>query len=48
MTENDVNPSIDIDPMEKRNEFIEHPSYMFIVNKSDSIVIYHLFHFIQV
>ena len=28
MTENDVNPHIDNDPMEKRNEFIDHPSYV--------------------
>ena len=28
MTENDVNPLINNDPMEKRNEFIDHPSYM--------------------
>ena len=28
MTENDVNPHIDNDPMEKRNEFIDHPSYI--------------------
>ena len=27
MTENDVNPPINNDPMEKRNEFIDHPSY---------------------
>ena len=27
MTENDVNPPINIDPMGKRNEFIDHPSY---------------------
>ena len=25
MTENDVNPPINNDPMEKRNEFIDHP-----------------------
>ena len=29
MTENDVNPHINNDPMEKRNEFIDHPSYVF-------------------
>ena len=28
MTENDVNPPINNDPMEKRNEFIGHPSDM--------------------
>ena len=30
MTENDVNPPINNDPMEKkkRNEFIDHPSYI--------------------
>ena len=28
MTENEVNPSINNDPMEKRNEFIDHPSYI--------------------
>ena len=28
MTENDVNPPINNDPMEKRNKFINHPSYM--------------------
>ena len=28
MTENDVNPPITNDPMEKRNEFIDHPSYL--------------------
>ena len=28
MTENDVNPPINNDPMEKRNEFIDHPSYL--------------------
>ena len=28
MTENDVNPPIHNDPMEKRNEFIDHPSYL--------------------
>ena len=28
MTENDVNPPINSDPMEKRNEFIDHPSYI--------------------
>ena len=28
MTENGVNPSINNDPMEKRNEFIDHPSYI--------------------
>ena len=28
MTENDVNPLINYDPMEKRNEFIDHTSYM--------------------
>ena len=27
MTENYVNPPINNDPMEKRNEFIDHPSY---------------------
>ena len=27
MTENDVNPYIDNGSMEKRNEFIDHPSY---------------------
>ena len=35
MTENGVNPSINNDPMEKRNEFIDHPSYahrMFCIN----------------
>ena len=30
MTENDVNPPINNDPMEKRNEFIDHPSYYFV------------------
>ena len=28
--ENDVNPPINNDPMEKRNEFIDHPSYLVI------------------
>ena len=28
MTENNVNPPINNDPMEKRNEFIDHPSYV--------------------
>ena len=28
MTENDVNPPINNDPVEKRNEFIDHPSYL--------------------
>ena len=28
MTENDVNPPINSDPMEKINEFIDHPSYI--------------------
>ena len=28
MTENDVNLPINNDPMEKRNEFIDHPSYL--------------------
>ena len=28
MTENDVNPPINNNPMEKRNEFIDHPSYV--------------------
>ena len=28
MTENDVNPLINNDPMDKRNEFIDHPSYL--------------------
>ena len=28
MTENDVNPPINNDPMEKINEFIDHPSYV--------------------
>ena len=28
MTEKDVNPPINNDPMEKRNEFIDHPSYV--------------------
>ena len=28
MIENDVNPPINNDPMEKRNEFIDHPSYV--------------------
>ena len=28
MTENDVNPPINHDPMEKRNKFIDHPSYL--------------------
>ena len=28
MTENDVNPLINDDPIEKRNEFIDHPSYV--------------------
>ena len=27
MTENDVNPPINNDPMEKRNKFIDHPLY---------------------
>ena len=27
MTENDVTPPIYNDPMEKRNKFIDHPSY---------------------
>ena len=27
LTENDVNPPINNDPMEKRNEFIDHPAY---------------------
>ena len=27
MTENDINPPINNDPMEKRNGFIDHPSY---------------------
>ena len=30
MTENDVNPPINNDPMEKRNEFIDPPSYMYM------------------
>ena len=30
MTENDVNPYINNDPMEKRNKFIDHPSYMIV------------------
>ena len=33
MTENGVTPSINNDPMEKRNEFIDHPSYIHIVSK---------------
>ena len=32
MTENDVNPPINNDPMEKRNEFIDHPSYIRHIN----------------
>ena len=28
MTENEVNPPINNDPMEKRNEFIDHPLYL--------------------
>ena len=28
MTENDANPPINYGPMEKRNEFIDHPSYI--------------------
>ena len=31
MTENDVNPPINYDPMEKRNKFIDHPSYVHFV-----------------
>ena len=27
MAENDVNPPLNNDPVEKRNEFIDHPSY---------------------
>ena len=30
MRENDVNPPINNDPMEKRKEFIDHPSYLSI------------------
>ena len=29
MTENDVNPPINNGPMEKRNKFVDHPSYIF-------------------
>ena len=31
MTEDDVNPPINNDAMEKRNEFIDHPSYMSLI-----------------
>ena len=34
MTENDVNPPINNDPMEKRNELFDHPSYVCIENPS--------------
>ena len=34
MTGNDVNPPINNDSMEKRNEFIDHPSYSYAQVKS--------------
>ena len=30
MTENDLTPPIDNAPMEKRNKFIDHPSYNYV------------------
>ena len=37
MTENDVNPPINNDPMEKRNEFIDHPSYKLTYESSAQV-----------
>ena len=31
MTENDVSPPINNDPMEKRNKFIDHLSYLYVL-----------------
>ena len=36
MIENDVNQPIKYDPMEKRNEFIDHPSYIDSIPSSKS------------
>ena len=37
MTENDVNPPINDDPMEKRNEFIDHPLYIGALFKTSAL-----------
>ena len=37
MIENDVNQPINNDPTEKRNEFIDHPLYMYKIMKKDCI-----------
>ena len=46
MTENNVNPPINNDPMEKRNEFIDHPSYVQVKRNPYMIIGWSLpFHF---
>ena len=50
MTENDVNPPIYNDPMEKRNKFIDHPLYICPVNiyvsKSQNYI--YIYHFLLI